>query len=218
MTIYGCTGRIFDYVKIPQAEAKGLQKKLEPVEPSGFSALLKQSNEAKKASALECISNKIKFGKRLTRDEMDFLKVHNPDLYARAVKIEQEREEHRRVLRSCKTKEEARNAHIAKAFQPYMDVEVKLALFDEFTEFVKSGEFGELLDERELDEENEENVKNEEKIENEDQNEQKIRKKKAIRNYEMQKREIKNAYIYLPDLPTSGSTETVSTAATPPAQ
>jgi hypothetical protein len=208
MTIYGCTGRIFDYVKIPQAEAKGQQKKLEPALPNGFAAFLKQSSEAKKTSALECISNKIKFGKRLTRDEMDFLKVHNPDLYARAVKIEQEREEFRRSLRNCKTKEEARNLSIAKTFQPKMDSDLKLALFDEFTEFVKSGEFRDLLDERELDEENkenEENVENGENVENrenEDQNEQKIRKNKAIRNYNMQKREIKNAYIYLPDIQT----------------
>jgi len=90
-----------------------------------------------------------------------------------------------------------------------MDSDVKMALFDEFTEFVKSGEFRDLLDEREL---NEENKENEENAENEDQNEQKLKKNKAIRNYGMQKREMKNAYIYLPDLQTSGSTGTEATA------
>jgi len=153
MTIYGCTGSIFNYVKIPQVEAKLQQKQPDSVAPNGFSEFLKQNNETKKAAALECISNKIKFGKRLTRDEMEFLKIHNPDLYARAVKIENEREEHRRALRNCKTKEEARNLHIAKAFQPKMDSDVKMALFDEYIEFVKSGEYKELPNERELDEE-----------------------------------------------------------------
>jgi hypothetical protein len=189
MTIYGCTGRIFDYVKIPQFEAKGQQKKTDSVAPGGLSAFLKQNNEAKKTAALECITNKIKFGKRLTHDEMEFLKIHNPELYARAVKIEKEREELRRALRNCKTKEEARNLHIAKVFQPKMDSDVKMALFDEFTEFVKSGELEELPSELELDDENE------------NQSKHKLKKNKLMRNYEMQKHEIKDAYIHLPDLP-----------------
>jgi hypothetical protein len=187
MTIYGCTGSIFNYVKIPQVEAKLQQKQPDSVAPNGFSEFLKQNNEKKKAAALECISNKIKFGKRLTRDEMEFLKIHNPDLYARAVKIENEREEHRRALRSCKTKEEARNLHIAKAFQPKMDSDVKMALFDEYIEFVKSGEYEELPNERELDDADE------------NENEHKL-KNKLIKNYKMQKHEIKDAYIYLPNL------------------
>ena len=152
MTIYGCSGCVFNYVKTSQLEAKS-QQKSDSVVPNGFSAFLKQNNEAKKTAALECISNKIKFGKRLTHDEMEFLKIHNPDLYARAVKIENEREEHRRALRNCKTKEEARDLHIAKTFQPKMDSDVKMALFDEFIEFVKSSEYENLPSERELDEE-----------------------------------------------------------------
>jgi len=179
MTIYGCTGRIFSYVKITQPEAKGQQKKPDSVVQSGFSEFLKQNNEVKKATTLECITNKMKFGKRLTRDEMEFLKIHNPEIYARAVKIEMEREEHRRALRNCKTKEEARNLHIATAFNK-KDVELKLALFDEFTEFVKSSEFEELPSECELDDENE----------NENQNKLKFKKSRSI----------KDAYLRLPDL------------------
>jgi hypothetical protein len=179
MTIYGYTGRIFDYVKIVQPETKEQNKKPAPVEPSGFSSFLKQNREAKKTAVLECITNKIKFGKRLTHDEMEFIKIHNPELYARAVKIEKEREEHRRALKSCKTKEEARNLHIAKVFQPKMDNDIKMALFDDFTEFVKTGEYRELPSERELDDENEE------------QNKRKFKKNKLLKNYEMQKREIK---------------------------
>jgi hypothetical protein len=177
MTIYGCTGRIFDYVnvKTAQLDAKPQKKESDSAELSGLSAFLKQNNEAKKATALECISNKIRFGKRLTRDEMEFLKIHNPTLYERAVKIEKEREEHRNALRSCKTKEEARNIHIAKVFQPKMDSDVKMALFDEFTEFVKSGEFEELPSEREFEDGNER------------QNKRQLKKNKLIRNYEMQK-------------------------------
>jgi len=38
-----------------------------------------------KAPDAELIADKIKFGKRLTRDEMNFIKNHNPDLYARVI-------------------------------------------------------------------------------------------------------------------------------------
>ena len=155
MTICGYSGRVFVYLKNTQLETKGQQKKPEPVVQNGFSAFLKKSNEVKKATALECITNKIKFGKKLTRDEMEFLKIHNPELYLRAAKIEKEREEYRNALRNCKTKEEARNLHIITAFQPKMESDLKMALFDEFTEFLKSSEFEELPNERELDDESE---------------------------------------------------------------
>ena len=181
MTVSGYTGRIFGYVKTTQLETKEQQKKLDSVAQGGLSAFLKQNNEMKKATTLECITNKIKFGKRLTRDEMEFLKIHNPELYARAVKIEMEREEHRRALKNCKTKEEARNLNIATAFNK-KDVELKLALFDEFTEFVKSSEFDELPSERELDDENEN--------ENENKNQNKLKFKKN--------NSIKNAYLHFP--------------------
>jgi hypothetical protein len=153
MTICGYSGRVFVYLKNTQLETKGQQKKPEPVAQNGFSAFLKKSNEVKKATALECITNKIKFGKKLTRDEMEFLKIHNPELYLRAAKIEKEREEYRNALRNCKTKEEARNLHIITAFQPKMESDLKMALFDEFTEFLKSSEFEELPNECELDDE-----------------------------------------------------------------
>jgi len=153
MAIYGCTGCISNYVKISQIEAKSPQKKTDSAVPSVFSEFLKKNNEAKKAATMECITNKIKFGKRLTHDEMEFLKIHNPDLYARAVKIEQEREEYRNALRSCKTKEEARNLQMIRTLQPKLDSDIKMALFDEFTEFVKSNEFEELPSEQELDKE-----------------------------------------------------------------
>lgn len=175
MTILGCTGRIFDYVKVTCLGAKAQEKKAEPAAPSGLSAFFKQHNEAKKNTTLETITNKMKFGKRLTRDEMEFLKVHSPEIYAKALKIEKEREEHRKALRSCKTKEEARNLHVSRAFQPKMDSELKMALFDEFTDFVKSQEFDELPNEHELNEE--------EKDKN--QINRKFKKNKAAQNYEI---------------------------------
>jgi len=193
MTICGYSGRIFGYVKTTQPEAKGQQKKLDSVAQTGFSAFLKQNNEIKKATTLECITNKMKFGKRLTRDEMEFLKIHNPELYSKAVKIEMEREEYRRALRNCKTKEEARNLHVATAFNK-KDVELKMALFDEFTEFVKSNEFDELPSEHEFDDENE------------NQNKYKFKKNNSIKNAYLRfpqkadKSDIDQALVCTPDL------------------
>ncbi|MCL2283247.1 MAG: hypothetical protein FWC26_08015 [Fibromonadales bacterium] len=192
MTILGCTGRIFDYVKV-NLGTKAQQKKEEPAAPSGLSAFFKQHNEMKKTLTLENITNKMKFGKRLTKDEMEFLKIHNPEMYAKALKIEKEREEHRRDLRRCKTKEEAMNLHVSKAFQPKMDSDLKMALFDEFTEFVKSKEFDKLPSEHEKNEEEQDECQDER------QGKRKLKKSKALQNYEMQRYEIKDAYLRMPN-------------------
>jgi hypothetical protein len=155
MFVNNCAGRIFDHVKVAQLETKWQQDS--KAQESGLSAFLKQKDEETKANMLKLITDKMTFGKRLTRDEMDFLRKHSPEMYSRAVRAENEREEYRQALRNCKTKEQALHLHIVTVMQP--DKDNKLALFDEFFEFANSKEFGDLPNEKDLDEEeqNEEN-------------------------------------------------------------
>jgi len=54
----------------------------------------------------EKIIAKMKSGQRLTKEEMDFLKETDPELYMEAKRMEAEREQFRNQLRNCHTKEE----------------------------------------------------------------------------------------------------------------
>ncbi|MCL2283244.1 MAG: hypothetical protein FWC26_08000 [Fibromonadales bacterium] len=212
MTIFGCAGRIFDYVKVTQLEAKWQQRKLDFIAPETENNKIqknnffKQNDEMVKAATLDRIVGKMKTGKRLSHDEMEYLRKHAPGLYTKAVKIEKEREELRQALRNCKTKEEAKRVQAAKALQ--LQAEAKavhnnkdgsspedlefigmrmMAMFDEFAEFVKSSEYEEMPNEHEIDDEEQ----------GEHQNKRKFKKSKALQSYEMQKHEIKDAYLHI---------------------
>ena len=52
------------------------------------------------------IMAKLKSGKRLTSQELSFLRKYNPKLYEIAMRVEQERQALRSRLKSCKSKEE----------------------------------------------------------------------------------------------------------------
>ncbi|MDO4167684.1 MAG: hypothetical protein Q4D32_09800 [Eubacteriales bacterium] len=49
---------------------------------------------------------KLKSGKRLTSEEMNYLRIHNPSLYEIAVRVERARQALRERLKACKSKEE----------------------------------------------------------------------------------------------------------------
>lgn len=52
------------------------------------------------------IMAKLKSGKRLTSQELSFLRMHNPSLYEIAMRVERERQALRSRLKSCRSKEE----------------------------------------------------------------------------------------------------------------
>lgn len=52
------------------------------------------------------IMAKLRSGKRLTSQELSYLRLHNPDLYEIAMRVEQARQAFRNRLKSCKSKEE----------------------------------------------------------------------------------------------------------------
>ena len=65
-----------------------------------------QSDGSKQMAAQ--IDLKMMSGKRLTAQEMEYLKEHDPETYKKAKAVEMEREAYERELKSCKTKEVAR--------------------------------------------------------------------------------------------------------------
>lgn len=117
------------------------------------------------------IELKMMSGKRLSAEEMDYLKEHDPETYKKAKAIEMEREAYERELKNCKTKEEVQRvkaAHAATALDRVNDIKnnpnipsgKKLelikqehfkasALDDTMRTFTKSGEYQKLPTEAE---------------------------------------------------------------------
>lgn len=52
------------------------------------------------------VMQKLRTGKRLSSEELDYLRVHNPDLYRTAMRVENARKAFRARLSSCHSKEE----------------------------------------------------------------------------------------------------------------
>ena len=172
-------GRITDYIKTAQFEQKWQQKKIEistanPKNSNPVSAFLKSDNDWIKTKRIEDIKNKMKSGRRLSHEEKEFLRIHAPDLYEKAIKIEKERDEFRRALSNCKTKEEAALLKTSKSLELKTEADATscktkdgkelgdlefiamrmMAIFDEFANFIKSEEYADIPSEYEKDDEN----------------------------------------------------------------
>jgi hypothetical protein len=171
MFVNDCAGRLFSHVQTMKLEAKWQQKKLDfitlPKEDGktkkNNSANFLQNNDFIKKTLVQRAELKMKSGKKLTRDEMEFLKTHAPDMYIKALKIEKEREEYRKALQNCRTKEDVKRVQAVKAMQLQEEADAipnknsdsgrdtlefiamrLAAMLDEFSDFVKSGEYDEL--------------------------------------------------------------------------
>jgi hypothetical protein len=175
-------GRITDFIKTAQFEQKWQQKKIEismanSKNSDKVSALLNPNNDWIKTKRIEDIKNKMKSGRRLSHDEKEFLRINMPALYEKAIKIEKERDEFRRALANCKTKEEAMRLKTSKCLELKTEADAMscktkdggeqgdmefiamrmMAIFDEFANFIKSEEYANIPSEYEKDdEENEE--------------------------------------------------------------
>jgi hypothetical protein len=169
MYFNGSIGRITDYVKTVQFEQKWQQKKIEisVAKPKD----VKRIDDWLKAKRLEDIKNKMKSGRRLSYNEKEFLRIHAPNLYEKAMKIEKERDEFRRALANCKTKEEVRRLQTSKFLELKIEAQAMsgnskdekkqgdlefiamrmMAIFDEFADFVKSKEYADIPNEHEED-------------------------------------------------------------------
>jgi len=145
-----------DYIKTVNFEQKLPQKRVEVSEEKSEDGEL----DCIKAKKLGDVRNKMKLGRKLSYDEKVFLKIYSSDLYEKAKKIEEERDEFRRALANCKTKEEARRTQITKSMELQMETKNKgdlefittrmmrmMSILGEFSDFAKSKEYGELPNE-----------------------------------------------------------------------
>jgi hypothetical protein len=211
MYFNGSIGRITDYIKTVQLEQKWQQKKIEistakPKDGKSISAFLNPNEDWLKSKRLGDITNKMKSGKRLSHDEKEFLRIHAPDLYEKAMKIEKERDEFRRALANCKTKEEVARLKAAKSIELQAEAQAMsgktketkdqgysefiamrmMAISDEFADFVKSEEYAGIPNEYEENEEEGEGVgKSEGTEKNKKVGKVKFKKAKLTLNEEM---------------------------------
>jgi len=150
---------IVDYVKAAKFEQKLSQKKIEapeakPKEPEHGSL------EDKK---LADIKNKMKLGIKLCFDEKVFIQVNALDLYQKAMKIEEERDEFRRLLANCQTREEAQRVQVAKSMELQTETKNKgdlefitmrmmrmMGILGEYSDFINSEEYDYLPNEKEI--------------------------------------------------------------------
>ena len=81
-----------------------------------FKAFFKQQQELEKDKdkTLEKIQNKVNSGEKLTPEEMRYLQQKNPMLYDEVRKLENECKQYEKKLRSCKTKDEVKEAKMQK--------------------------------------------------------------------------------------------------------
>lgn len=63
-------------------------------------------DEAARKNYESKIEQKLKNGKKLTSEELNYLRVHNPELYRTAMRVELSRKALREQLKNCRSKEE----------------------------------------------------------------------------------------------------------------
>ena len=93
---------------------------------------------------------KIQSGKKLTPDEMQYLRQNDPVTYMKVARVQAQREALETQLKSCKSKEEAQNIYLDKAARISEDdparQELRAAYDDAFDEYRKSGDYKSLPD------------------------------------------------------------------------
>lgn len=102
------------------------------------------SEEEKKAYE-EKIMQKLRSGKKLTSEEMNYLRAKNPQLYVQAARVQAMRENLRNQLENCKSKEEVEKVYGNFTSMISKDDPMKEALVaaydDEVKEFKKTDKY-----------------------------------------------------------------------------
>ena len=105
----------FKALQVKWAERKKnpfLPKENEQKEDPRIAEIKRQAEQQRKANQLGQIEGKLKSGAALSSRDMEYLRKNSPQLYEKAVKIEKEREEYKRALRRCRSKEDVQKLHM----------------------------------------------------------------------------------------------------------
>jgi hypothetical protein len=109
-------GSIQNYVKSLELQQKWTQKKNDPAQlrKDSLRSIGAPDEEEVNATRIRFITQRLQTGKKLDGAEMEYLRKHNPDLYAKAKAIQAERESYERALRRCRSRNEVRALHVGK--------------------------------------------------------------------------------------------------------
>lgn len=95
------------------------EKELTPTEKRNedfkraYAELQKQDETTDKT--LSEIRMKYEYGKKLTADEINYIRNHDPQLYQQVRRVELEKKQYERELKNCRTKEEVEQLRVDKA-------------------------------------------------------------------------------------------------------
>lgn len=88
---------------------------------------------------------KIQSGKKLTADEMQYLRMNDPVTYMKVARVQAQREALETQLKNCKSKEEAQDIYLDKVSRISEDdparQELRAAYDDAYDEYKKSGDY-----------------------------------------------------------------------------
>ncbi len=125
-------GTLGSYTKTMKMQMKWQQKKasgdytpgksvssssgrLKNIDSESETALLELPKTDKSTQMMQQIRTKMASGKKLSSDEMEFLKENDPETYRKAKNIEMEQEAYEQELKRCKTREEVQRARLSHA-------------------------------------------------------------------------------------------------------
>ncbi len=117
-------GSITNAMSMKKLEIKWNQRKNEItqfklVEDPMVKRMKEELARIKKNNDMAAIVSKLKSGSALAPREMSFLRMHAPDLYEDALKIELERKQYKRDLERCRSKEDVDRLNNRKMMQFY---------------------------------------------------------------------------------------------------
>lgn len=114
-------GTISNYIKSVELNVKWQERKSNPFqakEDDPEVARIKQwSQEQQQSQNLATIHGKLMTGAKLTKEELEYVREKNPEMYEQAVKAEREREQYKKELENCRTKEDVERLHQRKLHQ-----------------------------------------------------------------------------------------------------
>lgn len=121
------SGSIYNSLKLMNLGIKWQQRKADPTKPKEDEEdpqraqlerrLQEQLESTNKSNILAAIDGKLKAGGELTKEELEYLKANNPQLYEEAMEIKREREAYKHALKNCKTKDEVERLNTNKMNQ-----------------------------------------------------------------------------------------------------
>lgn len=114
-------GTIHTLIKTQQLEMKWQQRKADPKmlkegspEERQIAQFREDAARMRKSNEIATIDGKLKAGQKISDDELEYLRVNCPDLYKKAMETAMEREQYRKELENCKTKEEVERLNTNK--------------------------------------------------------------------------------------------------------